>query len=304
MDFKSIAQSFSRQSQAEQIKRVVVILGLPRSGTTLAAALLDAHPLCTCCFEPWNAGVVSSSRPRLSIEELFKARGVGISKREAVVDLFSGNRGAVIGNTLVIKETSVHKQGIRWTGKLLNALPSDIDKHLLWSVRSLSNTYLSHIHRSRSWWGRDVSISIETYENWATRSFASIAEILDVVKEHKGVAYSYAALCKNPTDFLENLMPNLGLGFESQQLAFFNAGSRKVRGDRNVKFNPQQVSTSFEHTREQEWKEWRGVLSQSRLDPARSAVDRRIAELDSLGIDLDRSWSASLEDEVLSGDFA
>ena len=302
MDLKELAQMFSRKAQANRIQRVVVILGLPRSGTTLAAAVLDSHPQCTGCFEPWNAGVVSASRPRLSIEALFQAPRVGIGKREALEALFSRDRRMFIGNTLVIKETSVHQQGIKWTGELLSALPGHIEKHLLWSVRCLSNTYLSHIHRSRSWWGRDVSISVESYEQWTSRSLTSIGEILRVLGQHNGMAYSYAALCNDPQGFLERLMPHLGLAFEAQQLEYFNADNGKIRGDRNVKFNPQQVSSSFELKRQQEWEACRELLSQSRLDPARREIDSHITGLDFLGIDLDRNWVGSLKEGVLGQD--
>jgi hypothetical protein len=131
---------------------------------------------------------------------------------------------------------------------------------------------------------------------------ASIGEILRVMGQHDGTAYSYAALCNHPRGFLEKLMPHLGLAFEAQQLEFFNTGNRKIRGDRNVKFNPQQVSTSFELKRQQEWEDCRELLSQCRLDPARSEIDSHIARLDSLGIDLDRNWVESLEEGILGQD--
>jgi len=36
-------------------KTLVILLGLPRSGTTMATAMFDVHPNISACFEPWRA---------------------------------------------------------------------------------------------------------------------------------------------------------------------------------------------------------------------------------------------------------
>ena len=84
--FNRFHEQFSSRIQAGRITRVVLLVGLPRSGTTLAAALLDAHSRCTTAYEPWNSGLASTENPALSIESLFRVLPLKLPLSEALIN--------------------------------------------------------------------------------------------------------------------------------------------------------------------------------------------------------------------------
>lgn len=92
----------SRSNQP--FNEIIAIIGLPRSGTTLATSVFDAHPFTVACYEPWNRVSGAQLSPEQTPEDLIARFNLN-----AVPD----------ANIFVVKETTVDFNSIQWLTKFL-----------------------------------------------------------------------------------------------------------------------------------------------------------------------------------------
>jgi hypothetical protein len=127
----------SSKSPPNNVEQIVIILGLPRSGTTLAAAIFDAHDETVVCYEPWNRSKKLNLNPRLSPQQLAE------HYKQNIPDS---------ATTFVVKETSISLNALKWISSFIEYNCDDYPVKIIWTVRKFSHSYLSLIDRGRSWW--------------------------------------------------------------------------------------------------------------------------------------------------------
>jgi len=240
--------------------KLVAIVGLPRSGTTLAGAIFDAHPKVVTCFEPWNSNARERVTDDISIPDLM--RKYGIKKRWSA-------------NAFVVKETSIADAALAWLDAFLERHRADMDVRLVWTVRNYSHTYLSLIDGARKYWGhQDLTVNPESYDQWVNRAAVATRMIAALYRKYHGVVYSYDAMVADPAAVLPQLMAAIGLPFDARQLDYFRHVEKEgVRGDVGLSTEPAPISTDSGLARQREWEQVSKALAAAKTDPLRRQLD-------------------------------
>jgi SAM-dependent methyltransferase len=259
------AASYSREAdhisaQESQFSELIAIIGMPRSGTTLAASIFDAHPHTVTCYEPWNLNSGAELSPEMTPEELITRFKL---KRNPEANIF------------VLKETTIDLNGFQWLTRFLRYNAGQHRIRVVWSLRCYRHTYLSFVEGARRWWGHDdMEIGVDGYNRWVYRARMSTAALLRLYQEFPGVVYSYEAVTANPAEYLPSLMSGIGLEFSAQQLDYGrHISADQVMGDMDLKKSLRPISSSSVDKREQEWKEHEEVLAVSSGDSLRRTLD-------------------------------
>jgi SAM-dependent methyltransferase len=243
-----------------QFTDIVAVIGLPRSGTTLAASLFDAHPGCVVCYEPWNRDRehrVSAEQTPAQLAEKF------------ALDTPADAR------VFVVKETTVDFHGIEWLKQFLVHNAATHRVRVAWTLRAYRHTYLSFVEGARQWWGHDdMTIDPEGYSRWAKRARLATRTLLDLYQQFPGVLYAYEALVASPAEVLPVVMKALGLSYDPRQLDYMSHIAREqVRGDIGLSEDPRPVSTASMERREAEWQGHAATLAGAEGDALRVALD-------------------------------
>lgn len=252
-----MANSRSKQ----QFSDIVAIIGLPRSGTTLATSVFDAHPFSVACYEPWNRVKGTDLSPEQSPEDL--------------VDRFDLNRSPD-ANIFVVKETTVDSKSIQWLTKFLNHNAKTYRVQIVWSLRNYRHNYLSFVEGAREWWGHtDMQAGAEGYTQWVERARHGTVSLLSLYQKFPGAIYAYESLAEDPPTTLPRLMAALGLEFYAQQVDYLQHYSPKqVRGDVSMSKNPRPISDESMKKRETEWAKHQQELAGSEGDALRQQLDQ------------------------------
>lgn len=217
---------------------VLALIGLERSGTTLAGALLDAHPRIDLLFEPWNStrhGDVA--RPEQSAEQLLARHG---------------RRPTPGASVFAIKEVTVARESTQWVAAFLSHHQPAL---VVWAIRRYAHTYLSLTETAREHWGhRDRQVGGETFHAWVASSLERMRGLHEVAAPHRTILYSYEALVTEPRRVLADLLAEVGLTFDPVQLSFFRTmDPRTAVGDPKLNTNPRPIDPSEVLRREYEW---------------------------------------------------
>lgn len=248
-------------SSKQQFNEIVAIIGLPRSGTTLATSVFDAHPFCVACYEPWN-----------------RVKGTDLSPEQTPEDLVAkfDLSAAPDANIFVLKETTVDSKSIQWLTKFLLHNAKSHRVQIVWSLRNYRHSYLSFVEGAREWWGHtDMETGADSYTQWVERSRHGTISLLGLYQKYPGVIYSYESLAENAPIMLPRLMDALGLEFYPQQVNYLEHYSPKqVRGDVSMSKNPRPISNDSMKKREIEWAKHQQELAGSDGDALRQQLDQ------------------------------
>lgn len=252
------------------VERFIGIVGLPRSGTTLLTALLDAHPLISLYYEPFNA----SKKSRVPVPE-----GLG-----HFCEVMEGHFKIPLPPTARItgfKETSILPESLDWAVRTLENVSREIPTQVIWIHRNPIHCLLSKIEGARTWWGYpQARFEEKSLVGFLRETELRIAVLQDLVERYSGTIIRYESLVMEPTAGLSALMDRLGEPFFPSQLDYHSAGSHpeKVMGDPNLIENPEPVSASRVRKRDEEEKAYRDlineVLDRSEFHPIRAEFER------------------------------
>ena len=245
-------QPAKTSKSSNNLHQILIILGTPRSGTTLAAAIFDAHDDTTVCYEPWNRSKKLNLDPRLSPQQLVDYY------KQAIPDS---------ATTFVVKETSISLNALRWVSSFIEYNCDDYDIKIIWTVRRFSHSYLSLIDRGRDWWGNtDMSVNLGSYNRWLTKADLAISMILSLFKASPGLIYSYEALVDNPPSVIRKLMESSGLSYSDKLINYFeHVSKRNIRGDRNIQKEPGAIQNTSIAARDAEWLQYEDQLKNAEM---------------------------------------
>ena len=225
---------------AARINQVVGVLGLPRSGTTMFAAVLDAHDDVTSIYEPWNARKDELAAGKLEIT--------------ATSLLAEAEAQNSVARTLVIKETTTVPAFPRELARILDRAQPPIARHLLVLLRNPLHSFLSQVDGRRKWWGEDaLQVTHEVFSAWASRTLDSFVELLQLAEQYKGAFVFYEACVSDPEATFGKVMREIGLQFRPGQLQITkNSDLSKIRGDQSLVENARDVGDTSVVKREAE----------------------------------------------------
>ncbi|MEM1144795.1 MAG: methyltransferase domain-containing protein [Pseudomonadota bacterium] len=240
--------------------RIIAVVGLPRSGTTLTAALLGAHSGHITCFEPWNQDAASAPSPEISPAQLCDHFGLGAEASQS---------------TLVVKETSVDFEGIQWLARFLETNRDTYRIHIVWILRCFRHGYLSFIEAGQKHWGNaDMVLGPGSYFRWVTRSQRAVGLLKELASSYPTTLFTYEHLACDQETTLSAICDAIDLTYEPAMLKFADSLERQhVRGDVGLLTEPQPVfSTSLAH-REAQWQDQSAKLVLSGADGIRRKLD-------------------------------
>jgi hypothetical protein len=214
---------------AARINSVVGVLGLPRSGTTMFTAVLDAHDEVVAVYEPWNAHKADAAAQRAvtSVSALLKDAEARKPK----------------ARTLVIKETTLDPTYPERLSDVLSSAIPPLSRHLLILLRNPFHCFLSEVEGRRRWWGEaSLEVSQNTFAQWTTRSVNSYRQLLDISARHPSTFVFYEEAVERPLTVFQNVMDQVGAQFQPNQLLITrNADLSRIRGDMSLVENARDV---------------------------------------------------------------
>ena len=269
------------------VDRFAIVTGLPRSGTTVLAAVLEAHSRIELYFEPHNAHYKNPPEIPSSVAD-FRARMAKLYSQAQKPDV------EVTG----FKETSTTPDSLTWLEQTAAAMARELPVRLLWIVRDPVHAYLSRLDGARKWWGYpDAAPSEGGFRRYLAESVASLRRLTAAYHRYPGIIVSYGALAERPESVLNAIMATLSLPVEPEQLRYYERGpqKRKVMGDLNVARNPQPLSTESTQARDKERDEYREMFDAVARASAHQAPFELHTWIDGVGT------SATLPDDWRAG---
>ena len=217
--------------QAAALHKIIGLVGLPRSGTTLLSSILAVHPRIEAVYEPWNRGVndvLQQARPDIRLDEF--------------ITQFAGSIGGK--DVLLVKETATHLTYLDNVARLLRAAAPAIDTDLIVVWRDPFHVFLSEIEARQKWWGNpDVVISAREFDRWADPRAGGLGRMIGFGREFNGLVVFYEALVGDKDRVVPALMNELGLGFDPRQEQYEKyLDTKKVRGDISIVTQPSPIS--------------------------------------------------------------
>lgn len=248
--------------QARRPEGFIGVIGLPRSGTTMLTALLEANSQIQGVYEPWNANIkrYSSTIGVTDINELDTRDPFDLS-----IDEFMAEFKIALSpqdRWLLVKETTTYRPYIDAMEALLSKPASPAKRHLIWLVRTPFHVYLSELEARKKWWGSpDLDHSPELFTRWATRSLRSVHWLRALARRFDGTIVSYESLARDTEKTLERLMTRMDIPFEAEQLSFHKTLRKSaVKGDLGLAKNPQAVSDRSLASRQAEFERLRDSI--------------------------------------------
>lgn len=224
----------------------VCVTGLPRSGTTLLGAMLDAHPDVDIYFEPWggehNFEFIRSDSVAGFVEQMGRK----------FPNAQHGN-AAIVGLKQPIIKTPA-AEACRETLAVMDR-PS-----VLLILRDPVECFLSRVETAHKHWGvarKDpLPQNFRTFLTLAARALDDIRVLLDL---YGGQVVSYDALVMEPHRTMRGVSAGLGIAFDQAMLDYYRGGPRpnKVRGDPGVVSAPQPVCLETLMKRREQAKRYR-----------------------------------------------
>jgi ubiquinone/menaquinone biosynthesis C-methylase UbiE len=250
---KPVPESQRRDSMLYQgpcLRRVVGLLALPRSGTTLLSSILGVHSNIRSVYEPWNANKKVEVRELITINTFFHVFPTAMEDK----------------TTLLVKETASKIEYLDKVAELLRSVDVPIERSMITLLRNPLHVFLSEVEGRKTWWGEsNLEHTIDVFDAWAARTIASIKRLLRLGGEFSTILVSYEALVTRKRETIQSLMNFLELPFEEEQLRFESYVKRsEVRGDINIATDPKEISTFSLERRTQETSKLETILGQSK----------------------------------------
>jgi SAM-dependent methyltransferase len=210
-----------------RLRRVIGLVGLARSGTTLLSSILGVHSAIAAVYEPFNANKKRALPPRIGIGEFFDAFPTPMQGKEI----------------LLVKETGTEIAFLDRVAELLRSAAPPVGTDLILLLRNPLHAYLSMLEAHKRWWGGAHEITAETFRAWARHNLLALARLLDMGREFNALIVSYEALVAAKERLVPEIMRQLGPEFEERQLSFEKyVDKRQVRGDITIATAPFAIS--------------------------------------------------------------
>lgn len=236
-------------------KKLIVLLGLPRSGTTLSTAMFDVNPNILAWFEPWNVRQKQLPEALQSVED-FKVQ----YKKIFNIDISDKQ-------TLMFKETTSNLLAIEWTDQSIkNMIQSDdVDVKVVWLVRDINHAYLSRIHTAREHWGHpNMKIDTGSFKEFVNFAYTGMKSIEDIINKYNSCVLSYERLVTDTEMTLSKVMDFLGIELHSNQLEYHkHFKNHKSAGDPEVTNSPKPINPEKIINKDSEWEEYKDVFLES-----------------------------------------
>lgn len=259
-------------TEAGAVAKFVAVVGLPRSGTTLLTALIDAHSEAGLYFEPFNSR--KKARPAVPEDLAGFLRTMAAS--------FGYELDAAV-SVAGFKETTILPESTAWAVATTDAVARAVPAEVVWIVRHPIHCLLSKIEAAREHWGfPDAAFTRESLEGFLVETAPSLAALEDLVARHPSSLVAYDSLVADPAAVLGALMPRLGLEFDPVQLDYHEQGARpdRVMGDPGLSSDPQPVSAEQATRRAAELESHRALVDEILALPAHAALRDVFARLD------------------------
>jgi SAM-dependent methyltransferase len=255
-----------------RIKRVVAILGLPRSGTTMLTAIFNAGRNIASIYEPWNANRKAVLSGEINITAQWLLDEAARSNPEA--------------ETLVIKETTTDQLYPEQLLRVLEEVPPTVFQRVVILVRNPFHVFLSEVEARSKWWGEaDLKAGRETFDIWVVRTLTSLARLLAIAERHDGIVVSYEAIASSPITMVPRLMDALNVPFSLERIQITKyADFSRIRGDRSLAEQPREVSEESITKRDAELEEVKEALRSSAHYSTMVLLSDQIAALQQEGV--------------------
>jgi len=177
------------------IKKVIAVVGQPRSGLTLLTAILGAQEETTSWFLPYST-----------------RKDYGLTVFESELD-FKQKFHEVFPNqtmheTIVLSESSGEAEALKFLREsLLNFEREGIEVQLIWNMRNLKAGYLSQIEAAYKYWdGDQKNPSLDSLEKYLNFSRDSFRNIFEYFYHFKPTIVAYERLISDPLSLLKNIL--------------------------------------------------------------------------------------------------
>jgi tetratricopeptide (TPR) repeat protein len=219
-----------KSSQAQPVEGVVMVVGLPRSGTTLLEQMLDCHPDISGIGEYEGVDVLTSSLMAMRV----LPHGLASLSRDVVMNL----QGRYLAGARRIQRPGArwlfdkNLRGWRWLPAIATVLPGTVFLRTFRDPRDMAiSAFLSHFNPISEGWTGDLTMIRKVAE--AERSI--LPDILDAL----GAPYEsvrYEDLVASPSPHAHRCLSRLGLRMvdqvihpESNPRAVFTLSHAQVR---------------------------------------------------------------------------
>jgi SAM-dependent methyltransferase len=228
-------------------EKLITLIALPRSGTTLLTSVFAVHSQCEAVYEPWNGKRISAD-DEPSIELIAKVEGLP----------------SLAGKILFVKETAAGQGAIPGLRKLYESAPFPVEKHMLLLLRQPEHTFLSEIERRKEWWKENVSVNAATFDEWVKKSRMALRLMLDFGVSSHGTVVLLEDFAARPAELLAELAQRMGIALEREQLEYEKHMDKgRVRGDINVSKTPGKIELSVAMSRTEKLVAFEGLLKAS-----------------------------------------
>ena len=240
------------------LRQVIGLLALPRSGTTLVSSIMGAHSRIKSVYEPWNDKKRVSLPDNITIGNFLDVFSVDMARK----------------SILFVKETATHIDYIDKMLDLLRSVPIAIQTNLVYLLRNPLHVFLSEVEARKIWWGEDdLELTLEVFDRWAERTLASLRRMFRAGAEFNPLLVSYEALVTDKEIIVKRLTERLGIRFEAAQLSFEKTVNKlDVRGDPKLSNNPTEINTSSIQQRQRQISDIEHIVAGSRYRDMLAAV--------------------------------
>lgn len=228
------------------MKKLIAIVGLPRSGTTLLTAILDSHPEIECWYEIYSSRCEKELPVYNNFHELYKdyikCHGENIFKNRSFYSKIF--RLHYPFSYFVIKEVNTFPRenqiisGIEYVDSFLNNIQNadKIDIEIIWLLRDFRHIYLSRVEGLQKWWGEPNFVaSSESYSEWVDEAHDGLIKIQDFAKKHKTTCITYDSFVTDFEKTIQLLFQNLGINMSDNVFNYDKIiNFEKINGDLNV----------------------------------------------------------------------
>jgi hypothetical protein len=235
---------------ASSLKKIIGLVALPRSGTTVVTSVLGVHSRVKSVYEPWNAAKEKiNPANRMTFDEFMTTFNINVGKK----------------TIMLVKETATQISFLERLNELLLTAPHKCDRELIVLLRNPFHIFLSEIQARREWWGEpNLIVTTEIFDAWAHRTLGAMRKLIDMAKSFNAMLLSYEAISRSPME-ISRVMEELGLEVEAAQYEFErHVDVKLVRGDKGLAARPRPLTDSSVSSRETEVNGILGEISDAR----------------------------------------
>jgi len=199
-------------------EKLIVVLGIPRSGLTMMTALLGGNCDATTWFLPYSTRPQDSKEPFKDFASLKKAYSETFPNEDPMK------------NTVVISESTADHNNIELIIQSLSNLEEKgVQTRIIWMVRDIHHTYVSQMETAFKYWGGTEPVyNKETYSGYVDFVKNSYLKLVESVYAFDTALVEYESFLKSPEANLKSIYDWIGikcnpfddnLRFESKHVA-------------------------------------------------------------------------------------